>query len=339
MASFLLGSACATPRCLAHGMASSSQPAVAPAPWRSTGRRARRGPPPRRITNTQKEIWEADDDMRERARSADADTREFIFVNESPVWDAEKGPLEAGRVTRTQIAEQASDEISVLETAYWFHTPPDGWKTRVKVPVAPEVEGDFPHPEHPEEEKGDRFPLDGLEEGMVLEGLVTDIWLYHGAQVDFMGEFDGLIRITEEEWKQDAVRDSLLPGTPVRVRVHRLAQRDLYRWPVQLELLDDELAPLIADPDSWTSPADLAWAYDQGWDLDQVCAVLHRKYHRMNYMLEPDMAAVADQRNWQYGWDEPDINGTSDDWITRELDVATDIDISLAAGQALLGEL
>ncbi|KIY96729.1 hypothetical protein MNEG_11236 [Monoraphidium neglectum] len=101
----------------------------------------------------------------------------------------------------------------------------------------------------------------------------------------------GLVRITEEEWKKEAVAEALLPGTQVRVRVHRLAQRDLYRWPVQLELLEPDLSEHIAPPDSWETPANVGWAYDQGMDLDEVCEVLHRPYRRVNYMLEPDMAS------------------------------------------------
>jgi hypothetical protein len=54
------------------------------------------------------------------------------------------------------------------------------------------------------------------------------------------------------------------------VRVHRLAQRDLYRWPVQLELLEPDLSEHIAPPDSWETPANVGWAYDQGMDLDEV---------------------------------------------------------------------
>lgn len=260
-------------------------------------------------------------------------------MDDLPVWDPEKGGELADRVKRSLMEEQATPEISVLETAYWFHTPPEGWRTNMKTYVAPEVEGDFPQPEHAAEEKPHRFPLDAMEEGLVLEGLVTDVWLYHGAQIDFMGEFDGLIPVTVEQWKQEAVSELLLPGNVVKVRVHRLLQKGLYRWPIQLELLHDDVAPLITAPDDYHSPADLGWAFDQGWDLDEVCKRLHRTYRRVNYMLEPDMGLVADQINWRYGWDEPDVNGYPDDWVTRMLDPATNIDIAEVAGQALRGEI
>lgn len=320
---------------MAHGVASTSQPAVLK--WRGAPARRRPRAPPRRVTNTQKEIWDHDDELREMAKGIDADAREYINVSDAPVWDPEKGPLH-GRINRTVLEEQQSDEISVLETAYWFHTPPGGWRIDVKTPVAEECEPDFPQPEHlGEEDKACRFPLEALEghEGLEVEGVVTDVWLYHGAQVDFMGEFDGLIRVSQEEWKQEAVAEALLPGNMVKVKIHKVSRRGLYRWPVQLELLDDKIAALITRPDEWTTPADLKWAFDQGWDLDQVASALGRTYRKASYMLEPDMAMVAEHQNWKYGWDEPDINGEAVDWITKELDVATNLDISDAAASAV----
>lgn len=76
-----------------------------------------------RVTNTQRELWEADEDMREQAKMLDPDTAEYMLVSEIPVWEPERGPL-SQRISRTMLEEQTSDEISVLETGYWFHTPP-----------------------------------------------------------------------------------------------------------------------------------------------------------------------------------------------------------------------
>jgi hypothetical protein len=59
------------------------------------------------------------------------------------------------------------------------------------MPAAEEEEGEFPHPAHPEEELEWRFPFELMEEGLEVDGVVTDIWLHHGAQVDFVGEMDG----------------------------------------------------------------------------------------------------------------------------------------------------
>jgi hypothetical protein len=65
------------------------------------------------------------------ARGIDPDTREYIYTSDTPVWDPEKGPLRA-RLNKTIAEEQFSDEISVVETAYWFHTPPSEPARRVK---------------------------------------------------------------------------------------------------------------------------------------------------------------------------------------------------------------
>jgi hypothetical protein len=34
-------------------------------------------------------------------------------------------------------------------------------------------------------------PLEQLEEGQVVTGTISDIWLFHGCQIDFGFEFDG----------------------------------------------------------------------------------------------------------------------------------------------------
>jgi hypothetical protein len=62
----------------------------------------------------------------------------------------------------------------------------------------------------------------------------------------------------------------LPPPRQVKVKIHKVRQRGLHRWPVQLELLDVRLAPLVVQPDEWRSPCDVDWAYAQGWDIDQA---------------------------------------------------------------------
>ncbi len=56
----------------------------------------------------------------------------------------------------------------------------------------------------------------------------------------------------------------------MRVAIHRLYDPVLCRWPVQLRLVHDKLAPMITDPDEWASPMFLGVGFDQGWDLDKV---------------------------------------------------------------------
>ncbi|GBF97203.1 hypothetical protein Rsub_10064 [Raphidocelis subcapitata] len=318
-----------------HLTASTSQPAAyaAASRRRAPGRRAAPGPAPPRITNTQKEVWEHDDRAREMKKGMEPNP-EYIEVDTLPVYDAKRGPLEQ-RIRRTVVEEQQSDEISIADTAYWFHTPPDGWSVNEKVPVFEELEGQWPTPMHPEEEWPWRFAFEGLQEGMVVDGIVSDIWLYHGAQIDFVCEWDGLIPILEEQWP--AVMEELLPGTQVKVKIHRVRQRGLHRWPVQLELLDDRLAPLIVRPDEWRSPCDVGWAYQQGWNIDQVSEAINgHPYRPTVFGLEPDMSLAAEARQYDYGKEEPDINAYLENPLDWELaDPATQADINQAIQDSL----
>ena len=36
-----------------------------------------------------------------------------------------------------------------------------------------------------------QVPLDQLQEGSIITGAITDVWLYHGIQVDFGAATDG----------------------------------------------------------------------------------------------------------------------------------------------------
>ncbi len=36
-------------------------------------------------------------------------------------------------------------------------------------------------------------PIDDLVEGSVVVGTITDIWLYHGAEIDIGAQFDGCV--------------------------------------------------------------------------------------------------------------------------------------------------
>ena len=103
------------------------------------------------------------------------------------------------------------------ETAYWFHTPEGqekimfvpvnhcdherkssslshsgGWTQKETVmKVAPEAPVTFADPSHEDWEEEGRLPLSDLEEGAVITGYISDIWLYHGCQIDLGYEYDG----------------------------------------------------------------------------------------------------------------------------------------------------
>eukprot|EP00879_Flechtneria_rotunda_P012459 GHRR01013011.1.p1 GENE.GHRR01013011.1~~GHRR01013011.1.p1 ORF type:complete len:250 (+),score=53.22 GHRR01013011.1:278-1027(+) len=158
----------------------------------------------------------------------DADP-EFIEVDTMPIWEPERGPV-FGRVFRDAEEEKETKQISIEDTAYWFADSNPGERTTV-FPTAPIEEG-----KHADEElklpdvEGlpPRLRLADLEEGDELVGIVTDQWLWHGAFVDVMAEFKGLVPIRQSEWED--VQEHLLPGTEVVVRVHKLSEYPKYRW-------------------------------------------------------------------------------------------------------------
>jgi hypothetical protein len=69
----------------------------------------------RRVTNTKQELYDAE--------HPDPNTVEYMDVEDSPVWDPDKGDL-SQRVSSTFLQELRSNEISLEQTAYWFSTPP-----------------------------------------------------------------------------------------------------------------------------------------------------------------------------------------------------------------------
>lgn len=51
-------------------------------------------------------------------------------------------------------------------------------------------------------------------------------------QVDIGAEYDGLLPLQEEAWEDVGV--ALAPGTQVQVRVHRVREGPLFRFPIQV---------------------------------------------------------------------------------------------------------
>jgi ribosomal protein S1 len=74
------------------------------------------------------------------------------------------------------------------------------------------VEAEFADPAHFGE---GRTGLDELQEGQVLTGTITDLWLYHGLEVDIGAQYDGLIPMQEEEWADMAAL--VKPGAEIQV--------------------------------------------------------------------------------------------------------------------------
>ncbi len=147
-------------------------------------------------------------------------------------------------------------------------------------------------------------PLEELEEGAVVEGVITDIWLYHGCQIDVGNQFDGLIPMLQDEWMQEGVREALMPGDRVKARVHRVLQPGLYRWPVQLEMLEPaEIAGRIMDPEEYNPPIDHAWCAEQGWGMDEILEATGRTYEATNYLLPLQHDDAANELQQAMGFD------------------------------------
>jgi len=236
------------------------------------------------------------------------DMDDYVEVDEMQVLNPELGRLEH-RIKRFYLDELfANSGPDLEETAYWFYTPPEGWNSEpVKYKAAEEAPVTFANPAHEDAAAEGRISIDQLQEGQVITGMVSDVWLYHGCQVDFGAEFDGLVPVTQDQW-MDGVRNLLMPGDEVKARVHRVLQPGLYRWPVQLELLEPaEAAAQLSPPDEYISPIDHAWAQEQGMTMEDITDVTGRYYEPSSYILPPEQGEEADELQQAYGIDADDL--------------------------------
>eukprot|EP00878_Enallax_costatus_P018647 GHUV01019641.1.p1 GENE.GHUV01019641.1~~GHUV01019641.1.p1 ORF type:complete len:253 (+),score=54.75 GHUV01019641.1:886-1644(+) len=212
--------------------------------------------------------------------------------------------------------------MNIEDTAYWFSDLGGIDMPRTTMYRAiDDQEADIIDEQLPcEEVEGaePRLKINELEEGDELVGVITDIWLYHGALVDCLAEFKGLVPIDQFQW--DDVHDMLLPGTPVVVKVHKLSEYPKYRFPLHLELLEPaEAAALITKPEDYKVPANVGWCYDQGWDIEDVTRELGRPYEDTVALWEPDHQELTDNLHHAMHFDAYDANPYPGDWITREI--------------------
>lgn len=206
-----------------------------------------------------------------------------MLVDMMQVPFPEEGPLEA-RIHTTAEEAWFDDKVDISHTLYWFNEPEGGWRQGMElldVPdPAPVTFADVSHP-------GDgRTHLEELREGAVLTGVVTDVWLYHGAQIDVGAEQDALLPILEDEWP--AVRDQLAPGTRVRVRVHRLRSPGLHRFPLQVTAEEPDIQASIVNADEWECPLDLAWGRRQGLSIEEMAAASGRAFRPGKFYTQED---------------------------------------------------
>lgn len=249
----------------------------------------------------------------------------YLDLPNYQVFDPDKGPLER-QVRKEFLDAIADDKVDVRETQYWFTSPEGGWETKnTRLRYMDEEEPQFPRPYHAPEEEEDaheRIRVEDLEEGQCYVGLVTDVWLYHGVQVDIGAEFDGLIPIGEDEWEQAAEHIDI--GEPIIVRMHKIRAPGLYRWPLQLTTTDEEVQALCMDPDTYPAPIDHEWAEAQGFSMEEVAQMVGRSFEAPTYFLPQNEDEFATDIQEGYGtgkmwWREAE-GAPIDDFLDEQLE-------------------
>lgn len=241
---------------------------------------------------------------------------DYVEVSRLQIPNPELGPLEQ-RVEATYESATLSDSISVEDTEYWFNTPEGGWNIEPeRVAKAKETKTEIPTAHTP----GDgRAALDTIVEGAELTGVVTRMMLYHGAQVDLGTVYDGLIPVQRDEWTEE-VNEALWIDEKVSVRVHKVRDPGLYRWPIQLELLAPaNVAKELPPPESHRPALDLRGRSD----LDELVEATGRPYRTYNYY------APTESPPFDGGEDEDEGSGPQDLWAPSVLSRITDIACSL----------
>jgi len=296
---------------------------------------------------------------------ADELASEAVSLEETAYWFSDP-PLLAAR----EGGQEGEGEEDSPSGGGWWRRGFSGPAGEGATQRAVELPGRFPRPRHEDEGEDDevedveegggegeeegeddggpieRRPLSALREGEEVFGFVTDCWLYHGAQVDFLCEYDGLIPVSPEAWpslqRRRGAGDggggggagtagaaagaataaaassapstpdgepaaALFPGLAVRARVHAVRREGLYRWPVQLELLEPFClaGAVVPLPGEWEPPVDLSWARRQGWDFARIARETGRpEYRSATVAMEPDMTSAARAAQRAYGRDD-----------------------------------
>lgn len=233
---------------------------------------------------------------------ADDGEETYLDLPDYQVFDPDLGPLEK-RVQRSYTEAVKDDIVDLRETEYWFTTPESGWNSvpvRVRY-MAEDPEPAFPQPYHARntEQGADRIAYTELDEGKVYLGVITDVWLYHGVQVDIGAEFDVLIPCTEELW--EVAVDYINVGEPVLIEIHKMRMPGLYRWPIQAKFCEPVLQDLMMHPDDYECPVDHGWAAEAGWSAEEVAAATGRTLEATTYFVPPDDNELAVKVQDGYG--------------------------------------
>lgn len=223
---------------------------------RSTHPKLWRMLPPAKVTNEGKEV-RVKHLYQEKGIDDDGD---YIIVDpKNPVPNPELGPLER-RVSVTFEEGLALDTVDKDAMDYWFTEPAQGWQTEKRmlkkvhgIPVDMELYEDFRHA------NSDRKPLSQFQLGDILVGTVVEQNMQHGLRIDVGADADGLIPLRGIEiWKR-VEASGYLPdiGDTIEVQVYALREDPVFRFPLQVVPIDDNLASILPPPEEHKPPLDL----------------------------------------------------------------------------------
>ncbi|PRW44854.1 PLASTID TRANSCRIPTIONALLY ACTIVE 10-like isoform B [Chlorella sorokiniana] len=266
---------------------SSGRPSAAPQQQWQRRRHGERLPPPA-VTNEGREMRDPSV-LRE-------DEDEYITIDpELPQpGTAHFGiPLER-RIGTSYEDAVFKDEVDPEATEWWFTEPAGGWPTEKrrlrKLEVAEEVDtDDFAHAGAAAE---GRTPLELIREGQVVRGTVVAQLLYHGAQVDIGAQWDALLPVQEDQWEEAA--PFLQPGDEIEIRVHKLRDARFFRFPIQAEAVDRQLATVVMPPDAHIAPIDVR---EPTMSMEEIAAATGREWEVAEVTLQ-------DEAQYDYSMDE-----------------------------------
>lgn len=239
------------------------------------------------------------------------------------------------------------DDFSILQTGklnanlqhmdFWFNPPKGGWQeldptSTMDLPPLEQTTTEWANAYHPGEGKKS---LEEVEEGEVVIGTITDMWLYHGVEVDIGAEFHGLIPIREEEWED--LEEVFWPEDEVLVRIHKVREGGVFRWPIQLEILLPDIKARIIHPDEWEPTVDHAFCTSRGMSFDDILKATGRTYVDTKYLPPENSMVVAKRQEYKMGFDEPKMDWPTLDPGEAALHMLEDADLDSAASQLMGG--
>lgn len=98
----------------------------------------------------------------------------------------------------------------------------------------------------------------------------------------------------EDDWMEPGVRETLMPGDQVVAKVYKIRTPGLYRWPIQLEMLEPaHIAENLMRPELYQAPINHDWALENEMDMEDIVEATGRDYKPTNYLIPQDDAEWA----------------------------------------------